>query len=175
MSKTKLKKFKVKDILPPLPFEPPVGCLRLEDDQGTIVKIYIGLEEAIAINKALQDYVPSRPGIYETFLETLEVVGIKLEKLTIDKIVEGTFYALLHLSQNGKKYKKDIRPSDGINLALRAKAPIYVSDEVVKSTMCIDEEEQEFNSIVDILNHDMISPKGNIIIKRGPFPFDQDD
>ena len=38
----------------------------------------------------------------------------------------GTYFALLHLRRNGKLLAIDVRPSDGIAVALRSEAPILV-------------------------------------------------
>jgi bifunctional DNase/RNase len=42
--------------------------------------------------------------------------------------VANTFYARIDIEQNGTQVSLDARPSDSIALALRFKAPIFVSD-----------------------------------------------
>jgi hypothetical protein len=50
----------------------------------------------------------------------------------IDDLWQSTFYAKLVLQVGDEEVEIDCRPSDGIALALRAGAPIYVLDEVME-------------------------------------------
>src|SRR5438270_2102735 len=63
-----------------------------------------------------------------TMLETLDAT---LEQVVVHDIRESTFFAKLIVRTNGQLQEIDARPSDGIALALRMKAPIYVSDKIV--------------------------------------------
>ena len=69
--------------------------------------------------------------------ELVDVLGGRLEKVIIDKLVNNTFYAKIEIkNKEGEVKTIDARPSDSIALAVRFKAPIYVSTEVAqKSTM----------------------------------------
>ncbi|MFB0533009.1 MAG: bifunctional nuclease family protein, partial [Desulfatiglandales bacterium] len=51
---------------------------------------------------------------------------------------DNTYYALIHLTRKGEALSIDSRPSDAIALALRTKAPIFVSDEVLKKSKQIE-------------------------------------
>ena len=51
--------------------------------------------------------------------------------MIIHDIKDSTFYAKLILRSDGELREIDARPSDGIALALRMKAPIYVTDKIV--------------------------------------------
>ena len=44
----------------------------------------------------------------------------------VTELRNGTYYALLSLRSNGRSIEIDVRPSDGIAVALRMEAPILV-------------------------------------------------
>jgi bifunctional DNase/RNase len=69
----------------------------------------------------------------------VEKLGGKVERLTIDDMWQDTFYARLIVSVDGRWIDIDCRPSDGIAVALRAQAPIYVADEVLESCRLSEE------------------------------------
>jgi bifunctional DNase/RNase len=74
----------------------------------------------------------------------LSLVGIKLQKVTIIDLVDGTFYAELSLSDDqGHQWHVDSRPSDAIALALRAGAEVFVAQKVVEEAGGIAEEEDD--------------------------------
>jgi bifunctional DNase/RNase len=62
-----------------------------------------------------------------TMLESLHAT---LEQIVIHDFKDSTFFAKLVVRQNGNTQEIDARPSDGIALALRMQAPIYVSDKI---------------------------------------------
>ena len=51
---------------------------------------------------------------------------------------ENTFFALIYLLKQGETIAIDARPSDAIALALRAKAPIFVEDQVIDNAESSD-------------------------------------
>jgi len=54
-----------------------------------------------------------------------------LERVTITDIRNSTYFAVLHLRLKGEEFQIDSRPSDAIAVALRMKAPIYASVQVL--------------------------------------------
>jgi len=70
---------------------------------------------------------------HDLLVSVIEGLGAKVEKLIVDKMINNTFHAKLELStKDGKKRTIDTRPSDGIALAVRAHADIFVEDEVLE-------------------------------------------
>ena len=61
----------------------------------------------------------------------LESLSANLEQVVIHDIKDSTFFAKLIVRTNGELQEIDARPSDGIALALRVPAPIFVSDKIV--------------------------------------------
>ncbi len=57
-----------------------------------------------------------------------------LQKVVVSELRDDTFYAVLWLDREGETIMLDARPSDALALALRLDCPIYVNDEVLKSS-----------------------------------------
>lgn len=96
------------------------------------VDIYVGPAEGRAIIMALKDMKSPRPMTHDLFSSALEALEVKVVKVTVTKLEGGTFFAELVIERDGKEVALDARPSDCMALALRAGAPIYVSDQVLK-------------------------------------------
>lgn len=103
----------------------------LKEKNGTkLLPIVIGLNEALAIRMHLSGFRPPRPLTHDLIKSLLDNLDISLEKVVIDKLIDSTFHAKLHLiTPQGKKII-DARPSDSIALAVRTKSPLYVEEEV---------------------------------------------
>jgi bifunctional DNase/RNase len=72
-----------------------------------------------------------------------ETLDAHLEQVVIHDIRESTFFAKLVVRTNGELQEIDARPSDGIALALRMSAPIYVSDKIVLEESVPDKNTQD--------------------------------
>ena len=95
--------------------------------------IVIGFLEASSIKMKLSGVQVPRPMTHDLCLSIIEELGAKIEYLVVDKLVSNTFHAKIALTAaDGKKQQIDTRPSDGIALAVRAHAPIFVEEEVLK-------------------------------------------
>ena len=95
--------------------------------------IVIGFLEASSIKMKISGLDVPRPMTHDLLMTTIDVLGGKLEKLIIDKLVENTFHAKLEIkTADGQTKLVDARPSDGIALAVRSNAQIFVDEEVLK-------------------------------------------
>ena len=95
--------------------------------------IVIGFLEASSIKMKLSNVETPRPMTHDLLFFVVESLGAKIDQLVIDKLVNNTFYAKILLKDKDGKIKSvDARPSDGVALAVRAKAPIFVDEEVLK-------------------------------------------
>jgi bifunctional DNase/RNase len=95
--------------------------------------IVIGISEAIAIDRRLSGFEIGRPMTHDLLAHTIEQLGATLESIAITDIAEGTFFAVLVLSdRDGKRVEIDARPSDAIALGIAGDVPIYVSDDVIE-------------------------------------------
>jgi bifunctional DNase/RNase len=124
----------------------------LKDMDGThYLPILIGPFEATAIALALEGAAVPRPLTHDLMRSVIETLGGELEQVVIHDIRESTFFAKLVVRTDGRIEEIDARPSDGIALALRMHAPIYVTDRIVleeaaqeeQSTRKVDDAEME--------------------------------
>ena len=94
--------------------------------------IVIGFLEASSIKMKLSGLEPPRPMTHDLLAATIDGLEAKLERLLIDKLVNNTFHAKLEIkTKDGATKLVDARPSDGIALAVRTGAAIFVEDEVI--------------------------------------------
>ena len=117
----------------------------LKDLEGRrYLPILIGPFEATAIALALEGTQVPRPLSHDLMRMMLEALQAKLEQIVIHDIKDSTFFAKLVVRTNGETQEIDARPSDGIALALRMQAPIYVSDKIaLEETVPEKKDDQE--------------------------------
>jgi uncharacterized protein len=113
----------------------------LQDGRGRKLPIWIGQPEAVAIYIALQKEPQDfhRPLTHDLLKNVVEKLGGRIDRLTIDDMWQDTFYARLVLQVGDQWMDIDCRPSDGIAVALRARAPIYVAEEVLDACKIAEE------------------------------------
>src|SRR3990172_8943353 len=96
--------------------------------------IWIGVFEAEAISRGLEDVVTLRPMTHDLMKQILDTFQASVTRVVIHDLKDNTFYANLYLDVEGKELVVDSRPSDAIALAVRVKAPIFVSESVIEAT-----------------------------------------
>lgn len=103
------------------------------EKEGTrFLPVVIGMAEVNAIKLKLSGIKPPRPLTHDLIVQILEQLNTKIEKVTIDRLHQNTFYAKIHVRKpDGSEMLIDARPSDSIALAVRANAPVYVAEEVL--------------------------------------------
>ena len=107
-----------------MPSNQPIILLK-EVDGVRYLPIWVGAVEASAIAFAQQGLVPSRPLTHDLFTSVLDILKATISRVEITDLIDGVFYAELHLTGG---VKISARPSDAIALALRAAAPITASE-----------------------------------------------
>lgn len=106
-----------------------------EKNGERLLPIVIGLAEASAIKLKISGFEPTRPLTHDLLFTTIKYLEANIEKIIIDKLEESTFHAKIVLkSSSGHEKIIDARPSDSIALAVRAHAPIFVEDEILKQS-----------------------------------------
>jgi bifunctional DNase/RNase len=118
--------------------------------------IWIGVFEAEAISRGLEDVVTLRPMTHDLMKQILDTFQVSVTRVVINDLKENTFYANLHLNIGGKELIVDSRPSDAIALAVRVKAPIFITDSVIEATKQLGlfasnllDEQDELKSIIE--------------------------
>ncbi len=108
-----------------------------------VLPIVIGLAEASAIKLKISGFVPQRPLTHDLLHTTINFLEAKIEKIIIDKMEESTFHAKIALkTSSGAEKLIDARPSDSIALAVRAHAPIYVQEDILKQSEIFNKDNQ---------------------------------
>lgn len=132
-----------------------------DESKRRALPIWIGVFEATAINRALENYKPERPLTHDLLLNSIENLGYNVKHIEINELASSTYFATIVLQLIDPESKEetvkpiDARPSDAIALALRAKAPIFVSPQViVDGTIPADleqdeQEAEEFKKFID--------------------------
>jgi bifunctional DNase/RNase len=141
-----------------LPTQQPIVLLQ-ERDGERYLPIWIGNAEAAAIAFALQGIVTARPLTHDLMKIVLEELGVRVERIVITELKDGTFYAVIEMAQNGTRYEISSRPSDAIALAVRVNVPIFANEEVLTEASIVirDDEEQEVEKFREFL--DQVTPE----------------
>ena len=115
-----------------LDVESEQAIVLLRNVQGTaMLPIWVGPAEATAIALSVQGMKASRPLTCDLLKEIVDQLEAKVVMVLVTELKEQTYYATLVLGRAEGNVEIDCRPSDGIALALRADAPIYVSEAVL--------------------------------------------
>jgi bifunctional DNase/RNase len=92
--------------------------------------IFIGYNEALAIDRKVKDVPIPRPLTHDLLHSVVAALGAKLVRVVINDLKDETYYALLEFRRGAEVLQVDSRPSDAIALAVRAAAPIFVEEHV---------------------------------------------
>ena len=103
-----------------------------EKEKERYLPVWVGPAEADAIAMKLQNIQLARPLTHDLMSRVIAAYGGNLKRVTISELRNNNFYAKLELSDEDKTYEIDCRPSDGIGLAVRVGAPIYVAKSVIE-------------------------------------------
>ena len=124
-----------------------------EPVSGLQIPIFIGAHEAEGILLAKETVKTRRPMTHELMAHIMNDYGLTIKEVTIDNVMEGIFYATIHMTDGFNEKHFDSRTSDAVAIALSMHAPIYISSEVMDETgikssdmenrMETDEEQEE--------------------------------
>lgn len=98
--------------------------------------IFVSPDQAQSIGMALEGEPIERPLAHDLLLELLTEFGGAVNRVRIDDLIDGTFYAKVDVERydegRPERFVFDARPSDALALAARVDCPIVVTDEVVE-------------------------------------------
>jgi len=103
----------------------PVVILADKDGKRAL-PIWIGLPEANAIERELNNITSPRPMTHDLIHSILAQAHVKVKEVRIVDLKDHTYYARLFLILNQKLIEVDARPSDAIIIALKSKTSIFV-------------------------------------------------
>jgi bifunctional DNase/RNase len=105
--------------------------------------IVIGLFEATSIQRRVKGTQSPRPLTHDLIASVVEQLGGEVQDVVISDLEEHTYYARLRVRREGELLEIDCRPSDAIAVAVTAKVPIYVSEQVLGEALEGEQEEEE--------------------------------
>ncbi|MBR1977078.1 bifunctional nuclease family protein [bacterium] len=124
-------------------------------DNRKALPIWIGSAEASSIIRKIENIPSTRPMTHDLFVDFVDQMNGELKYVEITDVNEQTYFATIVIeNMNGEEIYVDSRPSDAISIALRAKAPIYVSTEVMaRGAISVNsekdkQEEEEFKNFI---------------------------
>jgi len=137
-----------------LPANQPIVLLK-EEEGDRFLPIWIGAFEATAIAFALQGVETARPMTHDLFKKVLEDFKVSIERVLINDLIDGTFYAEITMQRNDSTLLISARPSDAIALAVRMDVPIYAEEKVLDEASILVEttEEEEIKRFRDFLDN----------------------
>src|SRR5258706_16286067 len=107
----------------------------LKDVGGSsLLPIWVGVYEANAIALEIEKVSTPRPMTHDLIKTLLLGLNAGIRKVVVNDLKDDTFYAVIWIERNGELISVDSRPSDALALALRLDCPIFVDDEVLKSS-----------------------------------------
>ena len=114
-----------------LPTNQPIVLLR-EVGGDRYLPLWIGAVEATAIAFALEGGEPQRPLTHDLLKDLTDGLGARVERVVVNDLREGIYYADLVLAVNGSEVVVSARPSDAIALAARTEALLFATPEVLE-------------------------------------------
>ncbi|TMI89323.1 MAG: bifunctional nuclease family protein [Bacillati bacterium ANGP1] len=128
--------------------------LLVDNAETLALPIWIGTAEAQSIALELQGVRMPRPMTHDLLRAILAQLTVSVNRIVVTDIQNGTYFAEIHLKNNGADVVIDSRPSDAIALALRTEAPIYVEEKVaangIQLKKAFDEHEvEEFKKFLE--------------------------
>ncbi|KXK13654.1 MAG: ACR protein [Chloroflexi bacterium OLB15] len=114
-----------------------------DSNSDRYLPIWIGPCEADAITIELNEMPPQRPLTHDLLKSIIREMGGRVVHIFISDLRGDVYYARIVVDVNGKELEIDSRPSDALALAVRVKAPIFVSESVMEHASIEPEDDIE--------------------------------
>jgi len=111
----------------------PIVILK-DPGSDAVLPIWVGIYEANAIALEIEKVTTPRPMTHDLIKNLLLGLDTRVHKVVVSELREDTFYAVIWLERDGHIISVDSRPSDALALALRLDCPIYVEEQVLKTS-----------------------------------------
>src|ERR1700740_3451473 len=107
----------------------------LKDPSGdAVLPIWVGIYEANAIALEIEKVATPRPMTHDLIKNVLMGLDTKVHKVVVTELRDDTFFAVIWMERDGHVISIDSGPSDALAIAMRLDCPIFVDDEVLKSS-----------------------------------------
>lgn len=100
----------------------------------TVLPIWVGVYEANAIAMEIEKVTTPRPMTHDLIKNLLIGLDTRVHKIVVNELRDDTFFAVIWMEREGKIISIDSRPSDALAVALRVDCPIFVDEEVLKTS-----------------------------------------
>ena len=132
----------------------PVVLLADPDEERALI-IWIGFFEARAMHSEIKGDEPFRPLTHDLLKQVIQKSNGTLHHIVITRLKENIFYANIVIKQGNDFMEIDARPSDSIVMALKFKAPIYVSKDLFDKMAVSIKEQTEIEDEYGLTLQDM--------------------
>ena len=121
-------------------------------NEDKVFVMFVDQSVGAAITMFMQGTQKERPLTHDLLANVLRALGAKIDRVVVNDLKDGTYFARLVLSAENESQEKkiieiDARPSDCIAMATQQLAPIFVSldvwDEVEDMTEVLRKMQQE--------------------------------
>lgn len=126
-----LIEYKVERVLDETNTDTKILVLARQDGQADSFPIWVGAAEGHAIKLALDTTMTPRPMSHDLIKSFVDHLNVSVRRVVIGDVKNSTYYATVYLENNGVVRTVDARPSDAISLALRAQAPLFITQDVL--------------------------------------------
>ncbi len=99
-----------------------------------VLPIWVGVYEANAIALEIEKVTTPRPMTHDLIKNVLTGLDTLVHKVVVTELKDDTFFAVIWLEREGHVISIDARPSDALALALRMDCPIFVEEQVLKTS-----------------------------------------
>ncbi|MDD2706541.1 MAG: bifunctional nuclease family protein [Verrucomicrobiae bacterium] len=127
------------------------GCAVFLGNKEKTFTIYVENSVGQAIAMFMQSTPKERPLTHDLIGHIFQALGVSVERVLINDLKDGTYFARLILKQDNELGRKlieiDARPSDSIALAVQAKAPLFVSKAVMEQVEDMSEVLKKLNEM----------------------------
>jgi len=129
-----------------LPLEADVASLLVLREKGgtTILPIFVGRSEATAIELRLKQAPDARPLAGDLAEKAIGALGGKVLSAEIRSVASVFFDATVTLQQGNRQLAVDARASDAVALAVRSRAPIFATRQVMEEGGLTEKDLQRF-------------------------------
>src|SRR5262244_4135627 len=111
----------------------PIVILK-DANSDTVLPIWVGIYEANAIALEIEKVTTPRPMTHDLIKNLLTGLDARVHKVVVTELRDDTFFAVIWMEREGRIISVDSRPSDALALALRLDCPIFVEEEVLKTS-----------------------------------------
>lgn len=106
-----------------------------ENGEPRTFHIVIGIFEATSIDRRVKNIPNPRPLTHDLIVSVIDLLGGDFQDVLINELREHTYFAKVRVRRDGELIEIDARPSDAVALAVTAKVPIYVAEDVLQEVL----------------------------------------